>query len=51
MRKDDLVFTGHMLDTAEKSVAKLTGKSRADIVEYDGEPRIKIDREILLRKA
>jgi diadenosine tetraphosphatase ApaH/serine/threonine PP2A family protein phosphatase len=27
MQKDDLVFTGHMLDTARKAVSKVAGKT------------------------
>ncbi len=46
MRKDDLVFTGHMLDTAERLVAKLSGKSRAD---YDGDENLRLALAHLLQ--
>lgn len=30
MKRDDRVYTGHMLDTAEKALSKIQGKDRAD---------------------
>ena len=30
MQKDDLVYTGHMLDTARKAKSKVLGKTRAE---------------------
>jgi uncharacterized protein with HEPN domain len=30
MQKDDLVYVGHMLDTAEQAIRKVAGKERAD---------------------
>ena len=48
MRKDDLVFAGHMPDTAEKSVAKLSGKSRAD---FDGDENLRLALAHLLQIA
>ena len=30
MPKDDLVYVGHMLDTARKAVRRVQGKARAD---------------------
>jgi uncharacterized protein with HEPN domain len=30
MPKDDLVYVGHMLDTAEQAIRKIAGKSRTD---------------------
>ncbi len=39
MPKDDLVYVGHMLDTARKASAKLNGKSRS---EYDADEDLRI---------
>ena len=30
MPKDDLVYVGHMLDTARKAVRRVQGRTRAD---------------------
>jgi uncharacterized protein with HEPN domain len=39
MPKDDLVYVGHMLDTAEKAAAKVHGLSRAD---YDADENLRL---------
>jgi uncharacterized protein with HEPN domain len=39
MQKDDVVYTGHMLDTARKATCKVVGKTRA---EYDGDENLRM---------
>jgi uncharacterized protein with HEPN domain len=39
MPKDDLVYVGHMLDTANKALEKIRGKRRA---EYDADEDLRI---------
>lgn len=39
MTKDDLVYVGHMLDTARSIAAKVEGKSRA---EYDADENLRL---------
>ena len=39
MQKDDLVYVGHMLDTAEKAAAKISGVSRG---QYDQDENLKL---------
>ena len=39
MQKDDVVYTGHMLDTARKATSKVVGKTRA---EYDGDENLRM---------
>ena len=39
MQKDDLVYAGHMLDTARKAASKVVGKTRA---EYDQEENLRL---------
>jgi uncharacterized protein with HEPN domain len=39
MQKDDLVYLGHMLDTARKAFDKTRGKSRLD---YDGDENLRL---------
>jgi uncharacterized protein with HEPN domain len=39
MQKDDLVYVGHMLDTARAIVGKVSGKSRLD---FDGDDNLRI---------
>jgi len=39
MQKDDLVYAGHMLDTAQAIVAKTAGKSRAD---FDADENLRL---------
>jgi uncharacterized protein with HEPN domain len=39
MQKDDLVYTGHMLDTARKATSKVLGKTRAD---YDQDENLRM---------
>ncbi len=46
MRKDDLVYVGHMLDTAEQSVATLSRKSRAD---FDSDENLRLALAHLLQ--
>ena len=39
MRRDDLVYVRHMLDTCELAIAKLSAKSRAD---YDADDTLRL---------
>ena len=39
MLNDDLAYVGHMLDTAERAVGKLAGKSRA---EFDADENLRL---------
>jgi uncharacterized protein with HEPN domain len=39
MQKDDLVYAGHMLDTASKATSKVAGKTRA---EYDQDENLRL---------
>jgi len=39
MRKDDLVYAGHMSDMARKAIEKLSGKSRSD---FDGDENLQM---------
>lgn len=39
MQKDDLVFLGHMLDTARKALDKIQGKNRSD---YDADENLRL---------
>ena len=39
MQKDDLVYTGHMLDMARKATSKVVGKTRA---EYDQDENLRM---------
>jgi len=39
MHKDDLVFAGHMLDTARKAAGKVAGKTRED---YDRDENLRM---------
>lgn len=39
MQKDDLVYLGHMLDTARKAFDKTRGKGRLD---YDGDENLRL---------
>ena len=39
MPKDDLVYAGHMLDTARDIVQRLKGKQRSD---YDSDPNLRL---------
>jgi uncharacterized protein with HEPN domain len=39
MQKDDLVYVGHMLDTAESIAHKVVGKSRAD---FDADENLRL---------
>jgi uncharacterized protein with HEPN domain len=39
MQKDDLVYVGHMLDTARSIARKVAGKSRAD---YDADENLRL---------
>ena len=39
MRKDDLVYTGHMLDMARKACAKLEGRARPD---FDADENLRL---------
>ena len=39
MQKDDLVYAGHMLDTARKAASKVVGKTRA---EYDQDENLRL---------
>ena len=40
MQKDDLVFVGHMLDTARKALVLVRGKSREDSITYSSLTRL-----------
>lgn len=46
MSKDDLAYVGYMLDTAERAVGKLTGKSR---VEFDADENLRLALTHLLQ--
>jgi uncharacterized protein with HEPN domain len=39
MPKDDLVYVGHMLDTAKQAVGKIKGKTRAD---FDADENLRL---------
>ena len=39
MQKDDLVYAGHMLDTARKAASKVIGKTRED---YDDDENLRM---------
>src|SRR5437764_1161944 len=39
MQKDDLLYAGHMLDTARKAAEKVAGKTRAD---YDQDENLRL---------
>lgn len=39
MRKDDLVYVGHMLDTTRKAVEKVRGRTRES---YDGDENLRL---------
>ncbi len=39
MEKDDLVYVGHMFDTASKALEKTGGRSRSD---YDGDENLRL---------
>jgi len=39
MQKDDLVYVGHMMDTAEKAVRKVVGVDRAA---YDADENLRL---------
>ncbi len=39
MQKDDLVYAGHMLDTARKAASKVVGKTRED---YDQDENLRM---------
>jgi uncharacterized protein with HEPN domain len=39
MTRDDLVYVGHMLDTARKAVRRVVGKTRAD---FDADEDLRI---------
>jgi uncharacterized protein with HEPN domain len=46
MQKDDLVYVGHMLDTARKAVEKTRGRDRAD---YDADENLRLALTHLLQ--
>lgn len=46
MPGDDLVFVGHMAETAERAVAKLSGKSRSD---FDDDENLRLALAHLLQ--
>ena len=46
MRNDDLAYVGHMLDTAERAVGKLSGLSRAD---FDADENLRLALAHLLQ--
>ena len=46
MWKDDMVFAGHMLDTARRALAKVRGKERAD---FDADENLRLALTHLLQ--
>ena len=46
MQKDDLVYVGHMLDTARQAVAKVKGKARRD---FDADENLRLALTHLLQ--